>query len=118
MSDEEKVSGRKQLPWTSHQIRYRFDREMKDANSIVDLQRWLGLMSLDVADEFRPDHDPEASGYFRVMVLAKVALLTELERWARHQRAREISDALELGVSKEEVDAAAGRMRKTRSRRR
>lgn len=118
MSDNEKTSVRKRPPWTSRQIRYRFDREMKDASSIVDLQRWLGLMSLDVADEFRPDHDPEASGYFRVMVLAKVALLTELERWARRQRAREISDALELGVSKEEVDAAAGRMRKTRSRRR
>lgn len=114
----QETSGRKRPPWTSRQIRYRFDREMKDASSIVDLQRWLGLMSLDVADEFRPDHDPEASGYFRVMVLAKVALLTELERWARRQRAREISDALELGVSKEEVDAAAGRMRKTRSRRR
>ena len=118
MSDEEKVSGRKQLPWTSRQIHYRFDREMKDASSIVDLQRWLGLMSIDVADEFRPDHDPESSGYFRVMVLAKVALLTELERWARRQRAREISDALELGISKEEVDAAAGRLRKTRSGRR
>ena len=118
MSDNEKTSVRKRPPWTSRQIRYRFDREMKDASSIVDLQRWLGLMSLDVADEFRPDHDPEASGYFRVMVLAQVALLTELERWARRQRAREISDALELGVSKEEVDAAAGRMRKTRSRRR
>ena len=118
MSDNEKTSVRKRPPWTSRQIRYRFDQEMKDASSIVDLQRWLGLMSLDVADEFRPDHDPEASGYFRVMVLAKVALLTELERWARRQRAREISDALELGVSKEEVDAAAGRMRKTRSRRR
>jgi hypothetical protein len=114
----QETSVRKRPPWTSRQIRYRFDREMKDASSIVDLQRWLGLMSLDVADEFRPDHDPEASGYFRVMVLAKVALLTELERWARRQRAREISDALELGVSKEEVDAAAGRMRKTRSRRR
>ena len=112
------TSVRKHLPWTSRQIRYRFDREMKDASSIVDLQRWLGLMSLDVADEFRPDHDPESSGYFRVIVLAKVALLTELEKWARRQRAREISDALELGVSKEEVDAAAGRMRKTRSRRR
>jgi hypothetical protein len=114
----QETSVRKRPPWTSRQIRYRFDREMKDASSIVDLQRWLGLMSLDVADEFRPDHDPEASGYFRVMVLAKVALLTELERWARRQRAREISDALELGISKEEVDAAAGRMRKTRSRRR
>lgn len=114
----QETSVRKRPPWTSRQIRYRFDREMKDASSIVDLQRWLGLMSLDVADEFRPDHDPEASGYFRVMVLAKVALLTELERWARRQRAREISDALELGVSKEEVDAAAGRMRRTRSRRR
>lgn len=114
----QETSVRKRPPWTSRQIRYRFDREMKDASSIVDLQRWLGLMSLDVADEFRPDHDPEASGYFRVMVLAKVALLTELERWARRQRAREISDALELGVSKEEVDAAAGRLRKTRSRRR
>lgn len=114
----QETSGRKRLPWTNRQIRYRFDREMKDASSIVDLRRWLGLMSLDVADEFRPDHDPEASGYFRVMVLAKVALLTELERWARRQRAREISDALELGISKEEVDAAAGRMRKTRSRRR
>lgn len=114
----QETSVRKRPPWTSRQIRYRFDREMKDASSIVDLQRWLGLMSLDVADEFRPDHDPEASGYFRVMVLAKVALLTELERWARRQRAREISDALDLGVSKEEVDAAAGRMRKTRSRRR
>ena len=114
----QQTSGRKHLPWTIRQIRYRFDREMKDASSIVDLQRWLGLMSIDVADEFSPDHDPEASGYFRVMVLAKVALLTELERWARRQRAREISDALELGISKEEVDAAAGRMRKTRSRRR
>ena len=118
MSDNEKTSVRKRPPWTSRQIRYRFDREMKDASSIVDLQRWLWLMALGVADEFRPDHDPEASGYFRVMVLAKVALLTELERWARRQRAREISDALELGVSKEEVDAAAGRLRKTRSRRR
>lgn len=114
----QETSVRKRPPWTSRQIRYRFDREMKDASSIVDLQRWLGLMSLDVADEFRPDHDPEASGYFRVMVLAKVALLTELERWARRQRAREISDALELGVSKEEVDAAAGRLRRTRSGRR
>ena len=118
MSDNEKTSVRKRPPWTSRQIRYRFDREMKDASSIVDLQRWLGLMSLDVADEFRPDHDPESRGYFRVMVLAKVALLTELERWARRQRAREISDALELGISKKEVDAAAGRLRKTRSRRR
>lgn len=114
----QETSGRKRLPWTSRQIRYRFDREMKDVDSIVDLQRWLGLMSLSVADEFRPDHDPEASGYFRVMVLAKVALLTELERWARRQKAKEISDALELGISKEEVDAAAGRLRRTRSRRR
>jgi hypothetical protein len=118
MSDNEKTGGRKRLPWTSRQIRYRFYREMKDVDSIVDLQRWLVLMSLSVADEFRPDHDPEASGYFKVMVLAKVALLTELERWARRQKAREISDALELGISKEEVDAAAGRLRKTRSRRR
>ena len=114
----QQTSGRKRLPWTNRQIHYRFDREMKDVDSIVDLQRWLGLMSLSVADEFRPDNDPEASGYFKVMVLAKVALLTELERWARRQRAREISDALELGISKEEVDAAAGRRRKTRSRRR
>ena len=114
----QETSGRKRLPWTSRQIRYRFDREMKDASSIVDLQRWLGLMSLDVADEFRPDHDQESRGYFKVMVLARVALLTELERWARRQRAREISDALELGISKEEVDAAAGRLRRTRSRRR
>lgn len=114
----QQTSGRKRLPWTNRQIRYRFDREMKDVDSIVDLQRWLGLMSLSVADEFRPNNDPEASGYFKVMVLAKVALLTELERWARRQRAREISDALELGISKEEIDAAAGRLRKTRSRRR
>lgn len=114
----QQTSGRKRLPWTSRQIRYRFDREMKDASSIVDLQRWLGLMSLSVADEFRPDNDPESRGYFKVMILAKVALLTELERWARRQKAKEISDALELGISKEEVDAAAGRLRKTRSGRR
>ena len=118
MSDNEKTGGRKRLPWTSRQIRYRFDREMKDVDSIVDLQRWLWLMALGIADEFRPDNDPESRGYFKVMVLAKVALLTELERWARRQRAREISDALELGISKEEVDAAAGRLRRTRSRRR
>ena len=114
----QETSGRKRLPWTSRQIRYRFDREMKDVDSIVDLQRWLGLMSLSVADEFRPDNDPESKGYFKVMILAKVALLTELERWTRRQKAKEISDALKLGISKEEVDAAAGRLRKTRSRRR
>lgn len=114
----QETSGRKRLPWTNRQIRYRFDREMKDVDSIVDLQRWLWLMALGVADEFRPDNDPESRGYFRVMVLAKVALLTELERWARRQKAKEISDALELGISKEEVDAAAGRLRKTRSGRR
>lgn len=113
----QETSGRKRLPWTSRQIRYRFDREMKDVDSIVDLQRWLWLMALGVADEFRPDNDPESRGYFKVMILAKVALLTELERWARRQKAKEISDALELGVSKKEVDAA-GRLRKTRSRRR
>ena len=114
----QETSGRKRLPWTSRQIRYRFDREIKDVDSIVDLQRWLWLMALGIADEFRPDNDPESRGYFRVMVLAKVALLTELERWARRQKAREVSDALELGISKEEVDAAAGRLRRTRSRRR
>ena len=114
----QQTSVQKRLPWTNRQIRYRFDREMKDVDSIVDLQRWLGLMSLSVADEFRPDNDPESSGYFKVMVLAKVALLTELERWARRQKAKEISDALELGISKEEVDAAAGRLRRTRSGRR
>lgn len=114
----QETSGRKRLPWTSRQICYRFDREMKDVDSIVDLQRWLWLMALGVADEFRPDNDPESRGYFKVMILAKVALLTELERWARRQKAKEISDALELGISKEEVDAAAGRLRKTRSGRR
>ncbi len=114
----QETSSRKHLPWTSRQIRYRFDREMKDVDSIVDLQRWLWLMALGIADEFRPDNDPESRGYFKVIVLAKVALLTELERWARRQKAKEVSDALELGISKEEVDAAAGRLRKTRSRRR
>ena len=114
----QETSGRKRLPWTSRQIRYRFDREMKDVDSIVDLKRWLWLMALGGADEFRPDNDPESRGYFKVMILAKVALLTELERWARRQKAKEISDALELGISKEEVDAAAGRLRKTRSGRR